>query len=179
MLYQYQFTYFIITHFIFQTWLDTRLAWDPEDYNGIDHTSIASDSIWIPEIELMNQDELMNNGIEHPYSPKIHHTGKVELQRQMRSKTTCNTYVANYPLDDQQCNVVFASNHNPTDILQMTVQRWNKKNRLPKDLTQTEFSDTHLNMIQHQYWESNAEWTLTGYRYISLDIAATSGQGSK
>ena len=48
-----------------KTWKDSRLAWEPIEYGGLTRTTITSESIWWPKIQLVNQDERMNYGIEY------------------------------------------------------------------------------------------------------------------
>ena len=161
---------------VFKSWVDERLKWHPRDYHGIDHTFTPADTIWVPEIELVNQDEMMNNGIEYPYHPSVSYNGQIEWQRQFRSRTSCSTSVANYPFDDHACDIIFAAKECSTDYLGLTVRRWNQQNRLPLNVTETKYSDTQLDVFKHLYWESNTEWTLSEYKYIVSDIATPKGE---
>lgn len=38
-------------------WTDSRLAWNPEDYDGITKLQVPADQIWIPDITLLNAAE--------------------------------------------------------------------------------------------------------------------------
>ena len=38
-----------------QRWNDFKLAWKPEDYNGVETLSIPSQQIWLPDIVLFNK----------------------------------------------------------------------------------------------------------------------------
>jgi nicotinic acetylcholine receptor len=36
-------------------WLDERLVWKPEDYNGLEILRMPCDKIWLPDIVLYNR----------------------------------------------------------------------------------------------------------------------------
>jgi hypothetical protein len=38
-----------------QDWLDFKLVWDPNDYDGIEFIHIPADRIWKPDIILRNR----------------------------------------------------------------------------------------------------------------------------
>ena len=37
------------------TWIDSRLAYDPEQFGGIQHYKVDSSMIWVPDITLYNR----------------------------------------------------------------------------------------------------------------------------
>ena len=40
--------------FFLQWWEDFRLAWDKEDYGGIDKIYLPIKKIWVPDVDLYN-----------------------------------------------------------------------------------------------------------------------------
>ena len=37
------------------TWIDSRLAYDPEQFGGIQHYKVDASMIWVPDITLYNR----------------------------------------------------------------------------------------------------------------------------
>lgn len=42
-------------HFLFQSWYDYKLRWDPKEYGGVQMLHVPSDHIWRPDIVLYNK----------------------------------------------------------------------------------------------------------------------------
>ena len=36
-------------------WTDYRLSWDPEEHEGIDSLRISAESVWLPDVVLLNK----------------------------------------------------------------------------------------------------------------------------
>ena len=39
---------------VLQSWHDSHIEWDPEEYGNVTSVRIASDKIWTPDIKLYN-----------------------------------------------------------------------------------------------------------------------------
>lgn len=48
---------FEINGYLAVLWIDNRLAWNPEDHDGINKLQVPADQIWIPDITLLNAAE--------------------------------------------------------------------------------------------------------------------------
>lgn len=38
-----------------QEWTDYRLSWDPAEHEGIDSLRITAESVWLPDVVLLNK----------------------------------------------------------------------------------------------------------------------------
>lgn len=38
-------------------WTDYRLSWDPEEHDGIDMLRITAESVWLPDVVLLNNND--------------------------------------------------------------------------------------------------------------------------
>lgn len=38
----------------FMSWTDTRLIWDPSDFEGVEQLNVMSENLWLPDIRLYN-----------------------------------------------------------------------------------------------------------------------------
>ncbi|XP_029472513.1 acetylcholine receptor subunit gamma isoform X2 [Rhinatrema bivittatum] len=89
-------------------WLDYRLTWNPEDYEGIDLMVIPSKMVWLPDVVLENNIDgqfeialytnllLSANGCIHWVPPAIY-------------RSSCSVVVTYFPFDWQNCTMVFRS----------------------------------------------------------------------
>ncbi|XP_074167911.1 acetylcholine receptor subunit beta isoform X2 [Sminthopsis crassicaudata] len=89
-------------------WTDYRLSWNPAEHEGIESLRIASDSVWLPDIVLMNNNDgnfdvslnihvlVTSDGSVHWLPPAIYHS-------------SCSIQVTYFPFDWQNCTMVFSS----------------------------------------------------------------------
>ncbi|XP_043856586.1 acetylcholine receptor subunit beta isoform X4 [Dromiciops gliroides] len=89
-------------------WTDYRLSWNPEEHEGIDSLRIASDSVWLPDVVLMN-----NNDGNFDVALNIHvlvtSDGSVHWQPPAVYRSSCSIQVTYFPFDWQNCTMVFSS----------------------------------------------------------------------
>lgn len=96
-------------------WKDTRLAWDPNDYSGLDTTFFQGDNmggsevseIWIPDVQPYNA----NNGIILTLEPalaRVSSDGSVFLSRPGSLEIMCKfSGLVAFPFDNLTCAVEF------------------------------------------------------------------------
>ncbi|XP_016286325.1 acetylcholine receptor subunit beta isoform X2 [Monodelphis domestica] len=89
-------------------WTDYRLSWNPAEHEGIDSLRIASDSVWLPDVVLMN-----NNDGNFDVSLNIHvlvtSDGSVHWLPPAVYRSSCSIQVTYFPFDWQNCTMVFSS----------------------------------------------------------------------
>uniref|UniRef100_A0A4X2JVY6 Acetylcholine receptor subunit beta n=1 Tax=Vombatus ursinus TaxID=29139 RepID=A0A4X2JVY6_VOMUR len=89
-------------------WTDYRLSWNPEEHEGIDSLRIASDSVWLPDVVLMN-----NNDGNFDVALNIHvlvtSDGSVHWLPPAIYRSSCSIQVTYFPFDWQNCTMVFSS----------------------------------------------------------------------
>uniref|UniRef100_A0A7E4ZXA0 Neur_chan_LBD domain-containing protein n=1 Tax=Panagrellus redivivus TaxID=6233 RepID=A0A7E4ZXA0_PANRE len=95
--------------FIHEEWMDKTLTWDPSQFGGLKHTWIPEDEIWISDITVLNTMEFMNimDSVRTP--AEISHTGKVVRSYPALYAISCDISIEDFPLDNQQCELVIAS----------------------------------------------------------------------
>ncbi|UPR01914.1 neurotransmitter-gated ion channel domain-containing protein [Chloropicon primus] len=93
-------------------WRDTRLSWDPEDYNGLDKVwfwvedgaGLAETSeIWTPDIELWNQRESIKTSYSNTFA-SVDSDGSVFWSRPGNLVVVCKFEgLENFPFDNLIC----------------------------------------------------------------------------
>ncbi|NXL13051.1 ACH10 protein, partial [Setophaga kirtlandii] len=99
-----------------QTWLDAHLAWDKEEYGGIDSIRIPSSYVWRPDIILYNNaDEQFGGSMET--NVVLRSDGHITWDSPAITKSSCKVDVSYFPFDGQQCRLTFGSwTHNGNQI---------------------------------------------------------------
>ncbi|XP_072138177.1 neuronal acetylcholine receptor subunit beta-4-like [Mobula birostris] len=105
-----------------QEWVDYRLRWNPEEFEGISKLRINSKLIWLPDIVLYNNADgtyeislytnaiIWNNGSIYWLPPAIY-------------KSACKIEVKHFPFDQQNCTMKFRSwtyDHTEIDLIPKT-----------------------------------------------------------
>ncbi|XP_062926719.1 neuronal acetylcholine receptor subunit beta-4-like [Mobula hypostoma] len=105
-----------------QEWVDYRLRWNPEEFEGISKLRINSKLIWLPDIVLYNNADgtyeislytnaiIWNNGSIYWLPPAIY-------------KSACKIEVKHFPFDQQNCTMKFRSwtyDHTEIDLVPKT-----------------------------------------------------------
>jgi len=78
------------------TWTDYRLAWDPQQYDGLSSFRIPSNKIWRPDIAVYNEQNLGQGSFfdqmqQDRILAVVYSTGKVIWIPPMRAVADCNT----------------------------------------------------------------------------------------
>ncbi|XP_051898347.1 neuronal acetylcholine receptor subunit beta-4-like [Pristis pectinata] len=105
-----------------QEWVDYRLRWDPEEFEGINKLRINSKLIWLPDIVLYNNADgtyevsLYTNAI-------IWCNGSIYWLPPAIYKSACKIEVKHFPFDQQNCTMKFRSwtyDHTEIDMIPKT-----------------------------------------------------------
>lgn len=85
------------------SWMDERIAWDPDDYNGIRQVFIQKQKLWVPEMYCISS--LAQNtglGLDN-FMVKFSSNGLAIWDVQSIFWSTCNIQITHYPVDAQSC----------------------------------------------------------------------------
>lgn len=108
---------FSVTGFLWVTWRDEFLVWEPKLYNNVSSFTIPQDSIWIPDL-------FLKNGVKEPsglggdfYYLPVSYTGDVIWWPFSVFNARCQIDVAFFPFDTQTCQLVFSIwNHDDKQV---------------------------------------------------------------
>ncbi|NWQ80592.1 ACHG protein, partial [Columbina picui] len=91
-----------------QQWADSRLQWDPEEYDNIQQLRVPSTMVWLPDIVLENNIDgtfeitLYTNVLVYP-------DGSIYWLPPAIYRSSCSIHVTYFPFDWQNCTLVFQS----------------------------------------------------------------------
>ncbi|KAM9312400.1 acetylcholine receptor subunit beta [Gastrophryne carolinensis] len=128
-------------------WNDLRLTWDPSEYNGIESMPIPSDSVWKPDIGLMNN---YNGEFDVGLQVDVLVTwqGNVTWNPPAVYESSCPIEVEYFPFDWQNCSMVFRSQTYEADEVTLVHPR----DAQGREITQVViFSNT---------FEENGQWEI-------------------
>ncbi|XP_065567236.1 acetylcholine receptor subunit alpha-like isoform X2 [Artemia franciscana] len=91
-----------------QYWVDYKLAWDPEEYGGVEILHVPSENIWRPDIVLYNNAD-GNFEVTLATKATMQHTGRIEWKPPAIYKSSCEIDVEYFPFDEQTCVMKFGS----------------------------------------------------------------------
>ncbi|KAM5310542.1 acetylcholine receptor subunit beta isoform 2-T2 [Glossophaga mutica] len=89
-------------------WTDYRLSWDPAEYEGIDLLRIKDQSVWLPDVVLLNNND-GNFGVALGINVVVASHGSVRWQPPGIYRSSCSIQVTYFPFDWQNCTMVFSS----------------------------------------------------------------------
>lgn len=99
---------FSVMMFTSMSWEDSRLKWDPKDYDGLRKTKLHKFNLWMPGIQLFNS---ISDSYDESYDNIIPCTiisrGRVLLTSRLTFTVRCATNVRNWPFDTQVCKLEF------------------------------------------------------------------------
>uniref|UniRef100_UPI00358E21B6 neuronal acetylcholine receptor subunit beta-4-like n=1 Tax=Myxine glutinosa TaxID=7769 RepID=UPI00358E21B6 len=102
-----------------QEWLDYRLTWEPNDYEGIKKLRIPAHFVWLPDIVLYNNADgtyevsFLANVLVSP-------DGSIFWLPPAIYKSACKIEVKHFPFDQQNCTMKFRSwtyDHTEIDLV--------------------------------------------------------------
>ncbi|XP_069373631.1 5-hydroxytryptamine receptor 3A-like isoform X2 [Paralichthys olivaceus] len=94
---------FIPYVWMFLSWENHHISWDPADFCGIESISIPTEMLWKPDLTI----EEMTEKDRAPPSPYIiiKSDGVVKMQNDLVLVSTCRMHVYKFPFDTQSCNL--------------------------------------------------------------------------
>lgn len=103
------------------SWMDERIAWDPDDYNGIRQVFIQKQKLWVPEMYCISS--LAQNtglGLDN-FMVKFSSNGLAIWDVQSIFWSTCNIQITHYPVDAQSCLFKFFPNGYSSDEIRINI----------------------------------------------------------
>ncbi|XP_054431718.1 acetylcholine receptor subunit beta isoform X2 [Pteronotus mesoamericanus] len=89
-------------------WTDYRLSWDPAEYENIAFLRITDQSVWLPDVVLLNNND-GNFGVALDINVVVASDGSVRWQPPGIYRSSCSIQVTYFPFDWQNCTMVFSS----------------------------------------------------------------------
>ncbi|XP_011813911.1 PREDICTED: acetylcholine receptor subunit beta [Colobus angolensis palliatus] len=89
-------------------WTDYRLSWDPAEHDGIDLLRITAESVWLPDLVLLNNND-GNFDVALDINVVASSDGSVRWQPPGIYRSSCSIQVTYFPFDWQNCTMVFSS----------------------------------------------------------------------
>uniref|UniRef100_A0A914WRR9 Uncharacterized protein n=1 Tax=Plectus sambesii TaxID=2011161 RepID=A0A914WRR9_9BILA len=133
-------------------WNDEFLTWNPATYGGMTKIMVPRSSIWIPDITIMEQVELVQLDDDF-YVVELSYDGNVSSSVDQLIKIHCQFDVALFPFDTQNCSYRFSSWMYTAEAIDIIPT-------VPTDLT---------------VYNENGEWTMRSYtarKSMSVDDGA-------
>jgi len=90
--------------YLFHKWEDSRLQWNPEEYDNIKLLRLPAESVWKPRLLLENSKDgsfdvsLMTNVL-------VWFNGTIEWLPPTLYKSSCTIKIAMFPFDQQSCEI--------------------------------------------------------------------------
>ncbi|XP_052717981.1 neuronal acetylcholine receptor subunit non-alpha-2-like [Crassostrea angulata] len=147
---------FSVTGFLWVTWRDEFLVWEPKLYNNVSSFTIPQDSIWMPDL-------FLRNGVKEPtglggdfYYLPVKYTGEVTWWPYSVFEARCKVDVAYFPFDTQICRLVFSI--------------WNHDNKTVNIIKTDRYVDLY-------HFFENGIWSIAENKsYLELDEGALFNQ---
>nr|XP_021184753.2 neuronal acetylcholine receptor subunit beta-2 [Helicoverpa armigera] len=134
---------FSMQSWMFISWIDERLKWDPDKYYGTTETELTSMSLWTPGFRLFNSAD--SNDFDRYYYVwcRVRNTGLVSCVPKITHEALCSVKLTNWPYDQQECKLEFGP----------WSSKWSKFSM--------NFTSRAITMLGAEY---GAEWFISDYR---------------
>jgi ABC-type multidrug transport system fused ATPase/permease subunit len=158
-------SYVVLAGSFKQWWHDERLAWNPEDFGGVESTTLntridnGSPSIWLPDLKIY---ERSTQTIEY-ISAQAQSNGDIYWSQLGQFKINANFKMNHYPFDTQE--------------IKMTLESWSH----PKNFLFLEPYSGHQHealYVKHDGFISHIEWELDETKTQIFDTVYDSGEYS-
>lgn len=89
-----------------QYWNDERLAWNASDFDDIDELYVSADSIWTPQLAVLNSEgQVMGDIFSRDFRVEIFPDGSIIWWTAAVIKSTCDLDPTFFPYDNQTCQL--------------------------------------------------------------------------
>ncbi|XP_010778344.1 neuronal acetylcholine receptor subunit alpha-7-like, partial [Notothenia coriiceps] len=89
-------------------WTDIYLAWNPDNYPGVQNLRFPSNQVWVPDILLYNSADERFDATFHT-NVLVNYSGSCQYIPPGILKSTCYIDVRWFPFDVQKCDLKFGS----------------------------------------------------------------------
>jgi nicotinic acetylcholine receptor len=90
-------------------WVDSRLAWDPKDYGGVEVLRLGSSEVWKPDVTLYNSADPVNMINCWETNTVIWPNGNVMFIPPCKMTSTCKLNLRREPYGEQKCSMKLGS----------------------------------------------------------------------
>uniref|UniRef100_H2ZA07 Uncharacterized protein n=1 Tax=Ciona savignyi TaxID=51511 RepID=H2ZA07_CIOSA len=108
---------------VYHKWIDPRLTWNPDDYQGVKYMYLPVTNIWLPEFVLYNNAD-GDFAVSQTVKAKVDYKGTVEWKPPAIFKTFCEIMVTQFPFDTQNCTMKIGAWSHGQDLLDMVNSDW-------------------------------------------------------
>ncbi|XP_071850083.1 neuronal acetylcholine receptor subunit alpha-3-like isoform X2 [Apostichopus japonicus] len=91
-----------------QEWNDSKLIWNPDEYEGITQMKIPIDQLWKPDLVLYNTAD-GSYDVDVINSATVMYDGTVKWKPPANFRSSCNIDIEHFPFDLQTCYMKFGS----------------------------------------------------------------------
>uniref|UniRef100_A0A672FD62 5-hydroxytryptamine receptor 3C-like n=1 Tax=Salarias fasciatus TaxID=181472 RepID=A0A672FD62_SALFA len=137
-----------VTHmWLYMSWNNQFISWDPQKFCGIKHIVVRSDTLWKPDIiieEMLEKDKIAPS----PFL-KVNSFGEVEHRIDQVVTGTCRMNVYKFPYDTQRCTISFKSLMHSDDEIRFVVNT----------------NTTVISKWSHHAMQSKHEW-----RFVKMTV---------
>ncbi|KAM3921138.1 5-hydroxytryptamine receptor 3A-like isoform 2-T2 [Leptodactylus fuscus] len=131
----------ITTYFwIYLTWKNDFLSWDPEQFCNISHTTIPLSYFWVPDLYYVEQ--VIEDSTSWMKYANLSHDGTITAVKPTHLSSTCILDFYYFPFDVQTCSVTLISAMHKENSLILTSQK----------------NSSDVNSERLKYFVDNGEW---------------------
>ncbi|XP_027145583.1 5-hydroxytryptamine receptor 3A-like [Larimichthys crocea] len=157
-------------------WKNEFIAWDPEEFCGIQSFSFPAEFLWKPDITIHEMTE-KDMGPRSPYLT-VHSDGYIGTADDKVLISTCRMRIFKFPFDIQSCNLTFKSvSHTDDEIHLLQLLNSERTTMMSDHLIQTQYEWLFINMTvdnrtvnQFNYTQTQIVYTITMRRRSALYI---------
>ena len=97
--------------YLYANWYDSRLSWNPDDFDGLNDIVIPANKIWLPDFAILNSAGTSNFvSITDSNIAILYSDGYVYLTISIPSlQTRCKINIFKFPFDTQNCSIIIGS----------------------------------------------------------------------
>ncbi|XP_033102296.1 acetylcholine receptor subunit beta-like 2 isoform X2 [Anneissia japonica] len=127
-----------------ERWVDHKLAWNPEKFEGLKQIQMPIASIWKPDIVLYNTAE-GDYDVQVLNFATIHYNGTVVWSPPAIFRSSCSIDIEFFPFDEQLCILKFGSWTYSGDVIDL---------------------EAISNRIEHREYRPNGEWDIVETKVV-------------
>ncbi|KAF8362722.1 hypothetical protein PRIPAC_89645 [Pristionchus pacificus] len=136
------------------SWHDDRLRFSTKTWSGQSRFFMPSTHLWMPRVAMSNAVSHRRIGSETTQDSTVHSDGRITMRSKFYVETACGMNLVNFPFDEHDCPLVFASSSLPTTF--MDIHPEIKLHR--RDETFGDFSLDEVNLEQNNVQRGRDEF---------------------
>ncbi|XP_071830859.1 acetylcholine receptor subunit alpha-type unc-38-like [Apostichopus japonicus] len=131
------------------TWMDERLVWDPEEFDGVRSIVIFNKDVWVPRIMLGNavSTDALDVVKEDRGTIWLMYNGKLVLGTSVVQSIQCHMMIRYFPFDTQICAYYFVPENQEVDKLNLT----SSEVSYPSTLLSSEWEHINTTILNELY----------------------------